>query len=348
MSTWKYEDVNRVKIGGLYLPIEQISVFNYKAPKKHCLAWYYEESNDTEYNVYDATYHIKDFTRRVYANETIGRIWVSPDCRISRDVLRNCGYQLVRSKETADRIVVPEVIGKYGSICFGVLAKPMDPDRSELYALNIYQYGKLLSDSNKYAADETRENIKRVLAHYSLVPLQFQLYNLGRLTFIPDYEIYKDVLNCRTHNNKFISETALLVNTPLTISPQTLELWERMPDDMLEKAICSSNWTDYPFTLYNFLYEKTGKYNVINNGKSENIKLVRDCIERAQKMPVSPDDWNMYQRYFLYKNGLGEEGGFISLDKSFTTRYKYGLLRCKLAVKPLFVDKPVPWNYGQV
>ena len=346
MSTWKYEDVDRVKIGGLYLPSEQITVFNYKAPKKHCLAWYYEESNDTEYNVYDATYHIKDFTRRVYANETIGRIWVSPDCRISRDVLRNCGYQLVRSKETADRIVVPEVIGKYGSICFGVLAKPMDPDRSELYALNIYQYGKLLSDSNKYAADETRENIKRVLAHYSLVPLQFQLYNLGRLTFIPDYEIYKDVLNCWTYNNKFISETALLVNTPLTISPQTLELWERMPDDMLEKAICSSNWTDYPFTLFNFLC-KNGNYNVINNGKSENIKLVRDYIERAQKLPVSPDDWNMYQRYLLYKNGLGEDGGFISLDRT-SMKSKYGLLRCKLAVKPLFVDKPVPWNYGQV
>lgn len=346
MSTWKYLDVDRVKIGGLHLPSEDICVYSYKAPKKHCLAWYYEESNDTGYRINEAISHIKDYIGRVRVNETIGKIWVSPDCRISRDVLRSCGYQIVRNEDTADKIVVPEIIGKYGSICFGVLAKPMDPDWRELYALNIYQYGKFMSDGNMYATDETRENIKRVLAKYSLVPLQFQLYNLGRLTFIPDYEIYKDVLNCWTSHNRFISETSLLVNTSLTISPQTLELWERMPDDMLEKAICSSNWTDYPFTLFNFLC-KIGSYNVIHNGKSGSIKLVRDCIEMAQKLPVSPDDWNMYQRYLLYKNGLDEGGGFISLDKS-STRSKYGLLRCKIAVKPLFVDKPVPWNYGQV
>lgn len=280
-------------------------------------------------------------------------LFISPSVKMSRDLFRHSGYKIVHEKEKAEYIVIPTAKSNYPSFSFDFVAYR----NKSLYVFSVnrkfYDKG---SEEGREDAEHDFELIKDYFsAERGYVIYQDKLFFNRTLEILPNYQEYKDILLCDDEDELplYIEDIRVPINYPVTLSVDTLTMWENYDRDLLPQAICNSNWSNYPFTLCAFLYT-THKYIGINqkNAQFKNVLNVigyniDDGLEGMMRgREIQPHDFNLLGDYILSKLGLPEDGGYIDAD-TYTERlpkfYKK-MLRKYFLVKPLRLKEPLTFE----
>ncbi len=283
------------------------------------------------------------------ADAAIGeKLYISPDCKTSRDLFRNSGYKLVRDKDKADRIVVPAFRDEYPRYTYEFIL--FDPGTGQLTLFSVFRNEGVRKALDHYSEDDvqrTKEYLK--FCYGDNCEFIVDSFQENDCYIIPHYKDHIAMLNETGLSQKYIRETRVWLNCSTTISPETLRIWKASKDEeVVARAICTSNWQDYPITLCAFLYDKSS----ITGHGGNNFRLVLQQIgykpgyglyDMIRDREVSPDDWNMLQRYMMMLMGLPEEGGVLRKGMLSKLPYKYKdlFLRQMTVVKPLYIKQPV-------
>lgn len=283
------------------------------------------------------------------ANYEGTKIYIDPKCRTPRDLFRQSKYKIVRNPDDANFFVVPETKKNYFYMTFNVAGSSCG---------NLYLYN-VIFNSNQLGCsqDERIDN-----AHFEAIKKAFDERGMTMLTddpnikrycyFIPKYDIYEEILCNERPDRAYCTETYLYIDYPTTINLETLLLWSKYSKkdtEALRKAILVSNWRDYPYTILTFI-EKTCNDLVYN--PDPQFKLVLDTIgynhyrslqDECSGKIISSEDWNLAQEFALAQIGISKEGGYISWDDFRNSNY-HDLVRLKIAVAPLKIDKPMLYD----
>lgn len=235
------------------------------------------------------------------------KIFIAPECKFRRDIFRNNGYTIVRKKEDAERIVVPpvKITGKrhYNIAVYDDLKETL-----ELYYTVNSEYRKTINH------DEDRETIKKYFSESGKRILIINFKDL-KANFVSRCEEYFAIAELPddiwAYDSKYISEVVVPFNNqPVQINVETLDLWYHCKDsNVLESAICNSNWQEYPITLRMFL-----KYCVPTFvPKNKTVYEILADID-AKSKEITPKDWDMLQQFALYRCNVSENGGFTNVN----------------------------------
>lgn len=274
------------------------------------------------------------------------KIWVSPKCRIPRDLIRNSGYKCVRDKEDANYIIVPDGSGDY--LCYTGNVLGYDVNTNTLY---IYTIERSDNSSRKLTEEESAEEyekIKKRLQYYDSDILTYSPNKTITVELLPKCEEWKELLTNKYPQKRFMSELILPINYPVEINVETLMIWKHSSDyNLLSKAIIASNWKEYPATMLYFLLSE---HRSICNYGGPQMKLILDQIhfdrynypeEALEKTTIQPKDWNLLQDYIMAKLGLPETGGYVT-EKQLKDMYQYDdIMRTRVAIKPLKISEPM-------
>ena len=275
-------------------------------------------------------------------------IYVASECKTGRDTFRNSGYSITRSPDKADAIVVPDVNAKSFYSVTGLSLVAYDPEKDELHLYSVSKPGYLVSQ----LTDTDLVSLRKYVRDKGFEPLEV---NREKITvwFIPKCDEIRDILEKRIIPNKpYIQESKVPIKASTQISPETLMFWENIDDpNLLTRTICTSDWMDYPVTLYVFLVyfkqaqnSSTNWYGYANNDFRRILKSIgyegyvnMDWALNAERM-ISPKDYEMLQSYLMMHLGLDENGGFIS-SSAFAKIHKClrPFLRQRVAVKPMTI-----------
>ncbi len=284
-----------------------------------------------------------------FKGKQIDSLFISRHCRLSRELFRSSGYRLVRDPDKADVIVVPDMNQlrkKQRTYIFDVMAtRGGDCFLFSIYAdnLNVGKYGQY-----------DRDLVKRALAaeNYEVVS------DLGRTKsecwIIPNYDEYKAMLESPDDGRLYKSELTVPLKTSTVITPEVLHIWSRSTDlKLLSSSILLSDWQKYPLTLASVLTDNKALYNMTAfSDLDQNFRVVLETIEYRSyshglcdysRREIQPQDWNMLQRYALYRLGLPEAGGFINTNGGGNCD-AITKLRTRLVVKPLFINEPMSYD----
>ena len=141
--------------------------------------------------------------------------------------------------------------------------------------------------------------------------------------FLPKCEEMADVILGDKLQKPYVQESKVpLSNTPTKISPETLVFWENIADpNLLVRAICSSDWVQYPRTVLALL---AGFRKDVDNWYTHANSDFRRILNRIDYScwygnngfldgkDITPMDYAMLQSYVLYRFGIGENGGFLN------------------------------------
>lgn len=272
------------------------------------------------------------------------KLFVAPECKISRDTLRNSGYKIILDRDKADAIVIPDIDRrKYKCQSCNLVAMKDD----DLYLIDISKPGwdfPVLNESDmhfvrKYLEDNHRQESDDV-----------QKSSL-RVWFLPKCEDIEDVLTGNARNVPYIQESFIPVAPSTVISPETLTFWENVDDDnLLMRTICTSDWAKYPVTLLCFLalVRDDNNWQRVAN---EDFRRILDKIGYQynyykgwvfQNRYIFPEDYAMLQSYLYFKLGVGEKGGFVTDDamKKLPSELQE-ILQRRIALAPLTLAAPV-------
>lgn len=278
------------------------------------------------------------------------KLYISSDCKTSRDLFRNSGYKLVRDKDNADMIVVPAFRNSDYYPRYTYELAMFDPDKGELTLFSVYRNEGVRKALNHYSEDDL-QRVKDYLKSFygNNCEVIGDSFEENDCYIIPHYKEHVAMLENTKFPSKYVRETGVWLDCPTTISPETLRIWKSSNDEeVVAKAICTSNWQDYPVTLCAFLYDKS---NIIGHG-GNNFRLVLQQIgyksgyglyDMIRDREVSPEDWNMLQKYMMMLMGMPEEGGILPKGAINKLPYKYKdiFLRRAVVVKPLYIKNPV-------
>lgn len=288
---------------------------------------------------------------RIRRNPADIKLYVESKSRISRDLLRQSGYQIVRDPEKADYIVVPSytddnVIGQATYYKYNIAAV-IDDKELGLFSINMpYTERNLKLDENHITAYKDR-----IQQYFSDKKVDF--YYDDRLIekkcfFCPGVPVYKDIIE-QTYDRCYVFDSHIAVAAQVDINLETLEIWSHCKDEyILEKQIINSNWKDYPFTVAKFIMAYGGSLVYSSNA---NMKMILDNLGFDSNMrrwgadfrfPVKPDDWNLMQKWTMKKLNLPEEGGFARKEDMGNLNYQLReLVRQRVAVKPFYTNTPM-------
>lgn len=289
----------------------------------------------------------------VTINSLKNTLFISSSCKLPRDLVRNSGYKIVRDKDRADYVVIPRIKSQrasqyefnIGFIVGGTLAlisisrtdghdKFDDSDIKSIKEAIEKRY-----EYNGYKVDEFIHND-------NLVPFSVQ--------FLQKCEEYEELFYTVATGSRCATSYVLDANVQLvgsnTISVETLEIWRRMNErDILEKSIINSDWQKYPCTMAVFLKVERPGWCVCPGSQFRWLLKQIDYDEYAESntfknKTVAPEDWNMLQKWIMYRTGLSENGGFIALDKNncnINLDYRYhGLIMSRLCIAPMMISEP--------
>lgn len=266
------------------------------------------------------------------------RIFIAPESKISRDVLRNGGYSITYKREAAQYIIVPAV-GNYTTFSCNALYRK-DDDSCVLIDIQIpKQKGRTTFDSDEVQA--ILNYLQGTMAYASEHLYYAEDFSRFGVSFVPKCEDYEDILLERYTEREYIDETNVIYNTSTDICPETLLVWSKLDDDrLLEKAIVASNWEEYPVTLGLFLRDtiNLSTYSFGWQGRVvlEAIDYASIWYDNEKNRTVTAKDWNMYQSFLMAKYGAPPEGGFVS------GRIEDGdskFLRSRRAIKPILATE---------
>lgn len=308
-----------------------------------------------KYACYSDTENDQPIVSKLYysskiSHVTLGaKLYVSSKARISRDTLRNSGYQIVRSPESADYIVIPDVLWDfYTEIKYNILGYQGTADT--LYAL---RWKKHPYSKTKSITDQDIESVEAYLQARGIDILDITNEEKS-VTFLPKVEEFFSLLNNEFPQKRYVQESMVPVDCPTDINVETLSIWKRMKDmNMLAKAICTSNWQQYPFTVLAFLHIEKENSNMRVYGGMDFKRILDnlhydyyESLDAIMKgTTIAPEDWNMWQSFIFHELGLPETGGLLCEEEfNKIPSFDRDLLRTKVAVAPLKLNAPIEYS----
>ena len=285
-----------------------------------------------EINPYDL---FDSLTRKTYITSDYlagDPIYIYPEVRLSRDLIRKSGYNITRLKEKAEYYLIPEPdYNEFTDRRYHIACKHND----ELYLFTV------TDDYNRDVPDDKFEEAKakiRQELNDENVEFLCDSMSLKKCSFMPQYEAYKDIIE-KGDVSDFVFDSLIKLVPNVDISVETLEVWRRLDDkNMLSKFICASNWEEYPFTLRVFLNAEVYgiKYQPNNNIRMILKKIgLLDPDKDDTKRIVTEKDYNMLMAYIFHR--LGKEPGptYITKDEYESLHSEYRkYIQWKVAVAP--------------
>lgn len=279
----------------------------------------------------------------------INSLFISRHCRLNRELFRSSGYKIVRDPDNADVIVVPDMnqlCKKQRTYVFDVMAtRDGDCFLFSIYegSLNVGKYGQYDRDLVKHglAADNYE-----VVSDLARTKCECQI--------VPNYDEYRAMLESPDDGRLYRSELSVPLKTSTVITPEVLHIWSCSTDlKLLSSSILLSDWQRYPLTLASVLSDNKALYSITSfRNLAPGFRAVLEAIEYRSyahglcdysRREIQPQDWNMLQRYALYRLGLPEAGGFIDTNNDGTCN-AVTKLRMKFVVKPLFISEPMDYD----
>ena len=241
------------------------------------------------------------------------KLFVSSDSKMPRALLRGSDYKIVLNKDNADIIVLPyprEIVKR----TFNMLMK----NQNGLYIVTAQKEWGCPPIS-----DTIIERVKESVIDFAGGPGQIwykpELKD-HTVYFVRKCDEYQMVMDPNNWTYTFMYDINVQFTPTTETTPENLEFLFRCEDPVIfEKALVGSEWQKYPFTICNLLFIK-------NDFTSRNaLQIVKDGIfwedfnchsGYDSNRDISPEDWNMCQRWLMYHYGLDEQkGGFMNADR---------------------------------
>ena len=262
-------------------------------------------------------------------------VYVHPDARLSRDLIRKSGYNITRSKDKAELIIIPQP--KYESFIdmkYHIACR----EGGIIYLFSVRdEYG---IDIPEEKLDDCKERITQFLGNDQIEFISCSLDTLMTCTFFPKVEEYKELIE-NDKPQKYVFDTKIQLQPNVDISVETLDVWARLSDNnMLSRFICASNWKDYPFTLRMFIdAEQYG----LRYQSNKNIRMILEELGVGKSIPgnliVSKKDYDLFISYVFHKLGRNPSASYIEPDelRKLPDEYRQ-FIKMKFAIAPKTID----------
>lgn len=262
-------------------------------------------------------------------------LYVSPECSISRDILRNSGFKIVRSKEKASCVLLPPY-EESASLTYNVC---VIIDGKNVNLFNIEKKSNLTEER----CDKILELIKGKYSSLDQSKIKYifnTLLGSANIYVVPKCENYIDLYKGNSDGPYYGFENYLELIPSIEVTPELFTIWDKCDDsEVIACALANCDWQKYPVTLAMYLYEnKPGIRHNANNSQSFILKCIgfydlyrNGTMDRV----VEPEDWNMLQKCRLYSLGLPETGGLLKTECDASKG-----LPCRIQVKPMYIKEP--------
>lgn len=322
----------------LYNTICDIDVYSFPKRYSNRILYYSKEPK-----VYYAPKGLIEDTVRAHKqpwnlNTIIGsKVFISPSSKISRDLVRK-SYTITRKKDDADYIIIPYLNDKlFSSHYVNIIIEEISSNTVFLVFIN-----------NKTHRELDKDDYERVISSFlsnQNIPVTdsecFYHESTFKAYFVPNIKEYEDIL--RGDNRNYVFDNWLIIDADNKVSVETLDLWNRMGNDisMFESCVLNSDAKEYPYTMSKFINSNMNfKYADWNEKMKYLLKSMGIYYynEFEQTRVVSPQDWNMWQKWVMHCLGVDEKGGFTQKNVSDDLKKE---IRYKTAVVPTFIDNPM-------
>lgn len=279
------------------------------------------------------------------------KLFISPDCKIPRDLVRNSGYKVVMNKDNADYVVVPTPKDtQCSSYSFNVAFTLKDNEDAYFIRVNRHDGIETFTDEE---IEIILERIKQEVADYGYEVDEF-FYNNDlskfKVYFVPKCEEYRDIFE-RKYKYQYALDTNVELVGATNMSIETLEIWSHMDSEqVLQKSVMNSDWQKYPCTLAVFLreernaycYRPTGQWAWLLNQIHYNI--FENDIEYADVI-TTPEDWNMLQKWVMHKLDVSDSGGYVRWKDYDNLPWSYKkVITQRMYVKPVNITEEANFN----
>lgn len=263
-------------------------------------------------------------------------LYVSPECSISRDTLRNSGFKIVRNKEKASCVLLPPY-GESASFTYNVC---VIIDGKNVNLFNIEKKSNLTEER----CDKILELIKGKYSSLDQSKIRYifnPLLESANIYVVPKCENYIDLYTGSADGPFYGFEDCIELIPSIEVTPELFTIWDKCNElDVIACALANCDWQKYPVTLAMYLYEnKQGIRHHANSSQSFILKCIgfydlwrNGTMDRV----VEPEDWNMLQKCMLYSLGLPETGGLLKASCDSVSKG----LPCRIQVKPMYIKEP--------
>ena len=269
------------------------------------------------------------------------KLYISKKSRISRDMLRAGGYKIVLDPSNADSIVVPFAKSTWITQVRCNLAAytnerliiiDISRPNGDVYKEEVDRICETVRNSCLFE-DCDRDSVKFI---YHPV---FDLENFV-IEFVYDVPEYEEIACCNSLDlYKFVLDENVFCVVNDKVNVDMLEMISRMSDsNMIEKTVMQTNWQDYPYTMVSVLGNSGFYYNSASlSFKNDYIAMLRYS---NNEKPITPEDWDMYQRWLMRMYDVPEEGGVI---KNINKIVRVQSPNCRVAIylKPFKINRPM-------
>ena len=304
---------------------------------------------------------LKNYTPFLYQPGTA--LYLAPECKMSRDVLRNEGYKITYDKAKADYRVLPFIPRKVHMQQYQIIFVR----KNQLFLVTVErQTGDSINNPNseysaKWATATELETVLSYLENTYAVSREDMMYrtdkclkkmNIWFVKVCPDTEYY--LTHVTRPNEKFCFDMDVPLNGTTQITPENLVLWSKMNDaNLLEKALLNSDWKEYPATVCIFL-AKIGNLRQLAAKFSPAGKVMLEYINfngmysyynaSLGTQIIQARDWNMLQDFLMLYSGIQGSSGFAN-DKSLFQESELGkFVRMRLAVGQYKISDPKSYD----
>ena len=275
-------------------------------------------------------------------------VYVSSDCRISRDALRNSGFHIVRSKERANIILLPKLITTH-TYDFNICCLD-DNGTVTLFLLDPDDIAGITPDMITKIMDYIKS---RGYVNKDAPGNEF-IYDANKLSMdsiyvVPKCADFEDLWQKHDNKTKFAFEHNVVLTPSVEITPELFDVWDKCRDmDILCCALMQCNWQKYPITLAYYLRKNKSSISLYTNNAQTYIleqigfyDLKRNgTIDKI----VKPEDWNMLQKCRMHQLGVSENGGFIKVKPLDVDNKDLSALPFRIQVKPMYITEPRPYK----
>ena len=265
-------------------------------------------------------------------------LFFSPSCVLPRAIVRD-SYRITIKPDNADFTIMPNSNYYDSEDCdYNVAVKYKDNLILLSVVENSYNYKDSL-DSNEFSL------VKAEIDNFFGTDATFYFnadMKKSYASFSKKVKEVKDIVLNTYPTRKYIYEKFVDYAAPAKISAESLFIWSQLSQELKEKTIVSSDWKDYPSTIWNF----TRKYSMNYGCKTQAFIAVRNYLENyfssydLKRNFVTSKDWNMFQKWIFKITGISEDGGTIPFsvyDK--LTAFEKEVLFKRVAVKPHYLDE---------
>lgn len=284
-----------------------------------------------ERNLYYGSYDYKRIPKQG------DKIFFSSACTLPRTLVRP-EYKITMKPEGADYVILPNILDSGIHSTTSNIAVEFKDKLIFIYILKNGSYVERCSQ-------EEVELIKKELDSYfgEDAPKYYDYdMNSHPVSFIRKMNEVREIVEDTYPTRQYIYERYLHYDTPTKISEETLFLWSKMADDMREKMLISSDWMEYPYTVWNFIK----KYGMSYGTYSQSFMAMRSYLDHSfqnydlEKNYVTPKDWNMLQKWIMKLYSISDNCGVMTLeDWSKLTSIEKGVIKKRVAVKPYILDE---------